>query len=281
MKERAILLPLDGTPKSVAALPVAKTLADLLGATLHIAHVAEQPLAFDELQQQLSLTAYALAGTVLDTLMGDPAESIARLATERGCFLTVMAMYTGHKPKSGLGSVAEAVLRRAPCPIVLVPPDRNLDQWRLQRAVLPQDGTPDTASAIRPAIDLAQRAGAALLILHVSGAKIAPPKEAGSLTVPRYLDQPQHEWPAWSEEFLERIACLCGCPESIGLKMFLAVGEPGTEIIRFAQAHRADLIILPWHGSMAPDRAATLKSVMRAAPCPILVLPMVQESCTG
>jgi hypothetical protein len=31
MKERAILLPLDGTPKSVAALPVAKTLADLLG----------------------------------------------------------------------------------------------------------------------------------------------------------------------------------------------------------------------------------------------------------
>jgi nucleotide-binding universal stress UspA family protein len=122
MKERAILLPLDGAPKSVAALPVAKTLADLLGATLHIAHVAEQPLAFDELQQQLSLTADALAGTVLGTLMGDPAESIARLATERGCFLTVMAMYTDHKPKSGLGSVAEAVLRRAPCPIVLVPP---------------------------------------------------------------------------------------------------------------------------------------------------------------
>jgi hypothetical protein len=98
--------------------------------------------------------------------------------------------------------------------------------------------------------------------------------------VPYYMDQPQHEWPAWGEEFLERITCLCSYPERIGLKLSLAVGEPGAEIVRFAQIHQVDLIILPWRGSIAPNRAATLKSVMKAAPCPILVLPIAQDSCT-
>lgn len=280
MKERMIFLPLNGTPRSAVALPVAKVLADLLDATLHIVHVAEQPLAFDELRRKLSLTVDALAGTVLDVLTGEPADSIVRLATEKNCFLTVMAMYTGSKPEGGLGSVTEAVLQRVPCPVVLVPPDRALSRWQLQQVVLPQNGTPDTASATRPVIHLAQRARATLLVLHVSGAKTVPPKEAGALTVPYYMDQPQHEWPAWGEEFLERITCLCGYPERIGLKLSLAVGEPGAEIVRFAQIHQVDLIILPWRGSIAPNRAATLKSVMKAAPCPILVLPIAQDSCT-
>ena len=47
---------------------------------------------------------------------------------------------------------------------------------------------------------LAERGRAELLVVHVTDMDTAP-AEAGSLTTPRYVDQPQHEWvkppPIW------------------------------------------------------------------------------------
>lgn len=63
-------------------------------------------------------------GTVTSVeLGGDPADEIVRFAREFGCDLIVMGTHgrtgLGHL---ALGSVAEAVIRRSPCPVLVVRP---------------------------------------------------------------------------------------------------------------------------------------------------------------
>jgi nucleotide-binding universal stress UspA family protein len=171
-----------------------------------------------------------------------------------------------------LGSVAGAVVRQAPCPVVLVRPELGLRAWSLRRIVVPHDGTPTTAAAIEPASNLAGRSGAEFDILHVAAPDTAQPAEPGTLTAPRYLDQPQHEWPAWAREFLARTRSLCHCPSVVQTRLDLRTGEPGAEIVRFATEHQGDLIVLAWRGYLDAERATTLREVIRAAPCPTLIL---------
>lgn len=270
---RIIIVPLDGTPHAAVALPVAKTLAELERAVLHVIHIREPILPPREVLQVLKLTPDQLRGTVVDQATGSPAASIVRLARERHSLLIVMCTHTGmEKPRGKLGSVAEGVLREAPCPVVLVHPERGLFPWSLRRILLPHDGTPATAIAIGPAADLARLSGAELEVLHVAAPGARKPIEVGTFAAPRYLDQPQHEWPAWSREFLHRLSVLGHPPPEVKLRLFLATGEPGSAIVHFAAEHNTDLVVLGWHGKWEPERAATLKGVIKESPCPVLIV---------
>lgn len=265
-----VLLPLDGTAESCAAMPVARSLAAIARATLHIAYVTPQPMPIEQTRRHLALSEKQLVGTVLDTVTGAPAEGIVRLAVERHSLVIVMAMHDGHPGvESGLGSVAEGVLRNSPCPILLVPPYRPA-HWHMQRILLPQDGTPEAAAIIESAARLAARVPAELLLLHVGG--IPGAAEPGTIKVPTYMDQPHHEWPQWTREFVERVRGLGHLPRELKLRLFVARGDAGDEIVKAATAHAVDLIIMPWHGSLAPQRAVALKAVIRGGVSPVLIL---------
>lgn len=273
MRPPAILVPLDGSRHATVALPVARGLADQLGAVLQLIHIAEPRLTPEELLTRVGLTPEQLFGSVLDQQAGSPAEAIVRLARARPCSYIVMCTRTGmEKPRGQLGSVAEEVLRTAPCPLVLVQPERGLHPWALRSVLLPHDGTPATAVLLRPALDLTSRVGATLSVLHVAAIGRPRPTEPGALTVPRYIDQPHHEWTGWQQEFLQRVRALGQSPAALPLSLHVAQGEPGAEIVRFAKAHAADLIVLAWHGSLEETHAATLKAVIHEAPCPVLIL---------
>lgn len=266
----AILVPLDGTPHATVALPVAQELARLCGGTLHVLHVAARRTPPRALLRELGLSPEALRGTVLDVATGSPAAAIVRAARRNEGAIIVLCTHTGmDKPYGALGHVADEVLRTSPVPIVLVQPERGHRPWVVDHILLPHDGTPTTAAGFGLAADLAVRAGAELLILHVAGARERQPEEPGTYTVPRYIDQPQHEWPSWAAEFLER--AMVAVPAGLELRLQLAAGEPGAEIVRYAREHGTDLIVIAWHGHVAPERAATMKRVIHHAPCPVLV----------
>ncbi|HYE37099.1 universal stress protein [Methylocaldum sp.] len=273
-EKTTVVLPLDMTPRSAAILPIAKTIIRLADATPCIVQTEWPMASIPDLKEKFPSLKTLLKHAIIAPLQGDPAEGIVRVASEWRSLCIVMAMREGKKmPDTGLDHVAEGVLREMPCPVVLVPPEREPTPWRIRQVVLPQDGTPETARALGPAITLAGRTEAGLLVLHVSGAHTAPPREPGTLTAPQYVDQPQHEWPAWGQEFLERVRSLSGERVKGGIRMFMAQGEPGPEIVRFTRSHGADLIVLSWHGNLAPRCALTLRYVLQYAPCPILVLP--------
>jgi nucleotide-binding universal stress UspA family protein len=169
-----------------------------------------------------------------------------------------------------LGRTATKVLHDARCPVVLVPPERGAAPWRLHHVLVPHDGTPSTSAALQPAAALAERGRAELLVVHVTNIKTAP-AEAGSLSTPRYVDQPQHEWPAWTSEFLNRLACICPLGQ-LRVRMFLAHGDTAAEIMRLSEKQSTDLIVLAWRGILEPPRAATMKDILREAHCPIMVV---------
>lgn len=135
MKAKRIIFPTDFSHCGDAALKMATSLARDSGATLLIVHVEEPPVAYgggemyygvpdpgsEDLQQMLKEVVPTDPQVACEhrLLTGDPAVTIARLAEEEHADLIVM----GTHGRTGLtrllmGSVAEAVVRRAPCPVL-------------------------------------------------------------------------------------------------------------------------------------------------------------------
>jgi universal stress protein A len=140
-----ILVPTDFSPHSDAALTYAKALARTFGASLHLLHVLDDVLtsgvltaeAYGPMPVGVDEGRHPDAGTRLcDLLSGDEvtrfhargavvfgttSQSITRYAAEHGIDLIVMGTHgrTG-VAHALIGSVAERVVRTAPCPVLTV-----------------------------------------------------------------------------------------------------------------------------------------------------------------
>ena len=205
----------------------------------------------------------------LEVRAGRPAEAILAAAADCGATLIVMCAHSADaRPTGEIGDTALAVLCGTHCPVVLVDPTRTPGGWALRRMLAPHDGSPPVSDALRPAAALARQAGAEVVVLQVAGEGRA--LEAGSIAPPQYLDQLQHGWPAWSGEFLQRLACICPLA-GVQVRLLVAHGEPADETIRVAGEELVDMIVLAWKGRWETPHASTLKAVLRGAPCPIMV----------
>ena len=140
-----ILVPVDFSPHAERAFGYAAALARRLGAELTLVHVVEDPYAtgawggegyvpnVTELLEELLVSAgrqletwkarEAAQGLTVKTavITGRPAQSIIAHAVSERCDLIVM----GTHGRTGLahavmGSVAERVLRKAPCPVLTI-----------------------------------------------------------------------------------------------------------------------------------------------------------------
>jgi nucleotide-binding universal stress UspA family protein len=233
-------------------------------------HVGEHERAGEDLRSRLGREAPVLDGFTIDARVGTPAVEILQVAGEIKPRLIVMCKHSGAERGKMLGRTAMKVLHDALCPVVLVPPERGAIPWHLHHVLVPHDGTPTTSAALPPAAELAQLGHAELLVVHVTNIRAAP-AEPGSLTTPRYVDQPQHEWPAWASEFMNRLACVCPL-DHLHVRILLAHGNPAAEILRMSEKQSTDLIVLAWRGRWDAPRAATLKNILREAHCPIMVV---------
>jgi nucleotide-binding universal stress UspA family protein len=119
-------------------------------------------------------------------------------------------------------------------------------------------------------VEIAERAGAELLLVHVADLEAAP-GEPGSLIPPLYIDHPQHDWPAWTSEFVRRFASLC-LHGHVHVRFRLAYGDPTSVVLRLAKEQSADLLLLAWRGVLDEPRAAILKTLVAEARCPVMVI---------
>jgi universal stress protein A len=139
-----ILVPTDFSAAADAALAYARTIADAFGASIHLLHVFEDPYsaavyapevysvlppdfrdaALKDAETRLSErlgTEENVRGGTTNISIGLPANEIVRCAADRDIDLIVM----GTHGRSGLahlllGSVAERVVRTAPCAVLTV-----------------------------------------------------------------------------------------------------------------------------------------------------------------
>jgi universal stress protein A len=140
-----ILVPTDFSPPSDAALEYARILAARFGSSLQILHVIDDPTAASEfvpdgfapstedirtgllehahkrLDRLMNLVDRSRFHAHVDAVLGLPAQTIVDYAMATGTGLIVM----GTHGRTGLahllmGSVAEQVVRTAPCPVLTV-----------------------------------------------------------------------------------------------------------------------------------------------------------------
>jgi len=137
MIARKVLVPTDFSEAGRHALALATSLARDGGGSLVIIHVEEPPMAYgggelysgvqepdrEELRKALAAVVPPDPSVpcVHKLLVGDPAEAIVQVADSDGVDLIVMGTH-GRTGLSRLlmGSVAEAVVRRARCPVLTV-----------------------------------------------------------------------------------------------------------------------------------------------------------------
>jgi nucleotide-binding universal stress UspA family protein len=136
MSQKTILFPTDFSTASDAALVHAEALARQQAARLLIVHVEEPPLAYGggELYYGLPEPNSERILKMLEDVkpsdpsvpfahrltMGDPAGEIVRIAADENAAMIVLGTHgrTG-MTRLLMGSVAEAIVRRAPCPVLV------------------------------------------------------------------------------------------------------------------------------------------------------------------
>jgi nucleotide-binding universal stress UspA family protein len=142
--------------------------------------------------------------------------------------------------------------------------------WK--RIVCPIDFSDASRAAMEVAADLSRRFGADLVLLHAypvpgytfpDGSVVASPKMMQELAdqARKHLD----EWRAEAEK-------LVGAPRATG---DTAIGEPAAEILTFAKARGADLLVMGTHGRTGLEHAlmgSIAERVVRRAHCPVLTV---------
>jgi nucleotide-binding universal stress UspA family protein len=175
-----------------------------------------------------------------------------------------------------LGSVTEKVMRRAPCPVLTVPPlAEGLHPQGASlcgRILCPLDFSGPSDHALRYALSLAQESRSEIVLLHV----LEWPLEEQAGGEPAWLDLTEYRR-RLDEDARERLQTAvpeearawCQAEEQV------AVGKAGREILRAAEERGSDLIVMGVRGRTAADLAvfgSTTQHVVRGARCPVMVI---------
>ena len=178
---KRILVPCDFSPFSDVAVRRASDLGMTLNADLHLLHVVaptsrltqtepetDRALhARQRLEQQLEPHVVVQLTVERAVTIGTPHRAICEYACEHEIDLVVM----GTHGRNGfvhlaLGSVAEKVLRVAPCPVLIVRPDQEVNLVALARRVLRDEFGPSLAGEL--ADTRATLKGRLMRILNIS-----------------------------------------------------------------------------------------------------------------
>jgi nucleotide-binding universal stress UspA family protein len=277
-----ILVPLDGSALSNAALPLVRTLANATQASITLIRVMPRgdPLASVQAEEHLQRIAEELAGSGLTVASlvreGRAADEI--LAQIRSLPAGMVVMRTrGHAglERALLGSVTEQVLKGSSVPLVLMRPgERRVTAIR--NLVVPVDGSPGGALALDWAVRLARATGASITLVQVAVPVATQVPVAYDMSGTSYYD------PAWDEEILtsatEYVAATVEQLRSSGLSVEgEAFNAPGAAagIVEFADKHVADLVVMSTHALTGPARAlmgSVADAVVRSAHCPVLLV---------
>lgn len=290
-----ILVGVDFSPASVAAAVRAAEIAAHHGARLTLVHAATVPER-PEVPESMQATADAYVDVLTRRLHGDR-DRLATLRTELSANgvevsqvlvdrfaddaiveaateLHVDLVVTGSRDRTGLrrwllGSVAEAVVRAAPCSVLVARPG---DPERgFQRLVVGTDFSPPSEIAIERAYDIAS-AGAELELVHCfhTAFPAAQPDQLPLGPDPATLHaQLSTDAQVRGEALLARTA-----RPGFTTRFVLRDDTARHGLCDLAEERHADLIVVGSHGHRGVRRAllgSAAEAVVRHAPCSVLV----------
>lgn len=167
-----------------------------------------------------------------------------------------------------LGSVAEAVLRGAECPVLVVPRrQEGLESHPVDKILVPIDFSQESISTLYAARELARAYDARLALLHVIDLPAVPMPYGEPWSGDRDAIERR------SRDELRALADEAGLDED-ELELAIDVGTPSAGIVDYAATHHCRLIVMPARTKARPGLlGSTTDVVLRRATCPVLTLP--------
>jgi len=294
---RKILVPLDGSELAERALPPALSLAQAMSAKVVLLRVVP-PLIRDisaERYRQLALEISEnqareylrsihsmLASTAMElstkTKVGPVAESILACVQENNVDLIVMSTHG----RSGIsrwmhGSVAEKVLRHAPCATLIIPLRARIEPFACRRIMVPLDGSRLAERALEPAMAIGEAAnahfgaGVGLVALRVVMPIHLPVESVDMVHVFEQIDAAER---ADAQEYLQNLRRSL-TRRQISVKTEMLIGPIAESIVDYAESHNVDLIAICTHGRSGYSRwffGSVAEKVLRRTPCATLVI---------
>ena len=249
---KKVLAALDNSLSATPVIATARALARLLDAQVEALHVQAAG-------ERTARNAAAAAGVPFRTVAG----AVVDRLVDAGAAADVVAVAIGARGTPGgrrpLGATAAAVATTLLKPVVVVPPDAGPPE-AFRRVLVPLEGSLSSSLATRSIVELARNAKIDVVALHVHDED----------SIPSFTDQPQHEQPAWAEEFLARY-----CPWGPGaVRLETRVGRSEALVPLVADQCGCDLIALGWSQELAPGRASVVRGTLERTRLPVLLVPV-------
>lgn len=303
---RNIVVGLDFTPASRAALRQAARMAAWNEAALHAVHVVESSWIDDlaavigidrdrfareveersrEAAEDVAAQGELAVGTRVDVAVGSTVELLMRSVKTCGADLLVLGVRSPVSEGRGPGPVATACLRRAGTEVLLAH-EHHVGPYKT--IVACTDFSDTSFRALQMAVRVAQQDKSALRIVHVA----VPPKLDMA-----YAGHPLGMWPGqplkvmemWNtyrtaldprlEKFVEPLR-----HEMAALNVTLDIAEHdhyGRGIAAYAKEHSADLLVLGTQGRTNLRYAllgSTAERVLRELPCSALAVKPAESA---
>lgn len=281
-----ILCPVDLSDESRRALGHALALGSQYGALVRVVQVVDlrgwgspslealtseaQKTIAEQLEWWVARGVAGAATAITDVREGPVVPGILAAADEMQADLIVMSTHgrSGFE-RFSLGSVTEKLVRKATCPVLVVPSreDALVRVGPLGRIVCATDFSEPSLKALGYARFFSGDGRTPVSLLTVIDWPFG--ETHGTDPITRLRQNLEEE----AADSARRIAAEAGAASA---EVVVRKGKAGREILQYARDVHAELIVMGVSGRGAIDRAllgSTAHHVLRDAPCPVLVVP--------
>ena len=250
-----ILAALDASDTLEPTARAARSVAALFDAEVVGLHVLEE-----DSPDPATLT--DRAGFTVDARAAD--DTVAALVEAMGDPEVVLAV-VGSRDAPGaaapVGHVARLLATRLTTPLLVVPPGSVLSsRGKLTRALVPLNGEPPAPPGLHDLIARLADHGVEVVVTHVFDPRHPP----------RFVDEPQHGYEAWRDEFWAR-------HEPRADRVELRRGAAWDQVLACAHDVAAELIVLSWAQRFTPGHAVVVREVLANPDIPTLLLPRADD----
>ncbi len=279
-----ILVPLDGSTLAEHVVPAALYLAEAMKGSITFLTVVAKKSGVDSNltiraiqtgSYEADLYLRSLKKRFLPSLVpietavitGKPDQEIVKFAEKNEFELIIMSTHG----RSGItrwsfGRTADKVLRRSPCPAVILRSQQDIRPEQFKRVLLPLDGSPLAERVLEPTLEMIRALDIELYLVQVV--------EKGSFYGfghnEDHIESEVEKARTYLDELRER-----ALPPGVVVHAHVEVGSAADVIVDYAKAEEIDLILVSSHGDTGFDSwmfGSVAEKVMKGAPCAILVI---------
>jgi nucleotide-binding universal stress UspA family protein len=268
-----ILVPLDGSPMSEAAVVVAAYLARRDNAEVTLLHVLEDS-ARPTIHGQPHLTHYEQAVAYLERIAKErfpegvkvghhvhrhPVKAVARdLARHASIIrpdLIILCAHGGVRLRDRiLGNIAQQIVEAMDIPVLMIQSEEKSVPCPFRKMLVLLDGRPEHEIALIPAISMAQTCDAEVVLMHIieTGNTLRPAPAVSAGMLPGAAEEMMDMETKAAEEYLQSWVLKFG-EKKLSISGCIDRGDPAERIVDYVRQRNVDLVVLATHGKAGSE----------------------------